>query len=146
MKVLGSLVMFVLIAVAVKVIYPKVFAEKEKYPPPPGVAQGSREHLKHIAHQMKAELPRQLDSETLFTDVYAREGEMVYTGKLVNYRAQDLDGPKFREFAQSHLKKKICADPDVKRLWKKHDITFSYQFIGKDGFSLGMLSVGPSDC
>ena len=146
MKFLGSLIVFVVVAFAVKAVYPKLFAEKEKYPPPPGVAAGSKEHLKHIAAQMKAQLPRQLDSETLFTDVYAREGEMVYTGKLVNYRAQDLDGGKFRDFAQGHLKKKICADRDVKRLWQKHDITFSYQFIGKDGFSLGMLSVGPSDC
>ncbi len=146
MKTIGSILLFIIVAVAVKIVYPKLTKQEDKYPPPPGVAVGSREHLKHIASEMKKELPRKIDDDIVLSNVFAREGEMVYTGTLVKYGARELNGPKFRELAHSHLRKKVCGDRDVKRLWQRHDITFSYQFLGNDGFSLGMLSVGPGDC
>jgi hypothetical protein len=136
----------IVIVVAAVFAYPRFFKPKDPHPPPPGVAAGSREHLKHIARQIKTELPKQVDSELTATDIFAREGEMVYTYRLVNYGARDLDGEKFRELVHGDLKKRICRERDIKAMWKHHDITFSFQFIGKDGFSLGYLSVSRNDC
>jgi len=141
-----ALVIIIIVIAAGVYAYPRVFKEKDPYPPAPGVAEGSREHLKDIARQLKAGLPKQIDSELTATDIFAREGEMVYTYRLVNYSSKQLDGNKFKELVHSDLRKRICRERDIKRMWKHHDITFSFQFIAKDGFSLGYLSVGRTDC
>ena len=141
-----ALVVLVIIIAAGAFAYPRVFKEKDPYPPPPGAAAGSREHLKDIARQLKAGLPKQIDSELTATDIFAREGEMVYTYRLVNYSSQELDAGKFKELVHNDLRKRICKARDIKRMWRHHDITFSFQFIAKDGFSLGYLSVGQGDC
>ncbi len=143
MKVLVALIIMVAAGVF---LYPRIFKEEDPYPPPPGVAEGSREHLKDIARQLKGQLPKKIDDELTATDIYARAGEMVYTYQLVNYASQELDGDKFRDMVQGELRKRICRERDIKRMWKHHDITFSFQFIAKDGFSLGYLSVGQGDC
>jgi hypothetical protein len=138
---------FVIAIVAAGVwAYPRYFDTKDPYPPPPGVAEGSREHLKDIARQMKASFPKRIDSEITATDVFARTGEMVYTYQLTNLSSKEVDPKKFQELLHSDIRRRICGERDIKRIWKHHDITFSYQFIGSDGFSLGYMSVGPGDC
>ena len=141
-----ALIIIVLVVAAGVYAYPRVFPEKDPYPPPPGVAEGSREHLKFIAGELKKELPKKVDNELTATDVYARAGEMVYTYRLVNYSSAEINANKFQQMAQADLRKRVCKDRDVKRMWKHHDITLSFQFIASDGLSLGYLSVGPTDC
>lgn len=143
MKVLIALVVIVAAGIFA---YSRFSRPKDPYPPPPGVAVGSRDHLKDIARQLKAQLPKQVDDEITATDIFAREGEMVYTYKLVNYTSRQIDAGKFQELARTDLRKRICRERDIKAMWKHHDITFSFQFIAKDGFSLGYLSVGRTDC
>jgi hypothetical protein len=141
-----ALVVLIIVFAAGVYAYPRVFKEKDPYPPAPGVVAGSREHLKDIARQLKGGLPKKVDSELTATDIFAREGEMVYTYRLVNHSADELDANKFKELVHNDLRKRICRERDIKRMWKHHPITFSFQFIAKDGFSLGYLSVGPTDC
>jgi hypothetical protein len=143
MKVLIALVIVVALGVYA---YPRMFKEKDPYPPPPGVAEGSKEHLKDIARQIKATFPRKIDSELTATDIFAREGEMVYTYRLENYSSRQVDAKKFQDLVHSELRKRICKEKELARMWKHHDITLSFQFIAKDGFSLGYLSVGRTDC
>ena len=146
MKFIGLILLLIVGAVVSKLVVPKFMNEPDPFPPPPGEEVGSRAHLRTIANHVKKELPKKVNSEVTATDIYARHGEMVYTYKLVNYGARDLNGDKFREYAQTELRKEICKDRDIKRMWKHHDIALSFQFIGNDGFSLGMLSVSRGDC
>lgn len=141
-----ALIVLIVLAAVGAFAYPRFFKPKDPYPPPPGVAVGSREHLKDIASRIKAQLPKQVDEELTATDIFAREGEMVYTYKLVNYSSREIDGAKFRDLVQTDLRRRICREREIKAMWKHHDLTFSFQFIAKDGFSLGYLSVNRADC
>ena len=141
-----ALVILIIVVAGGMYAYPRVFQSKDPYPPPAGVTEGSREHLKFIAGELKKELPRKIDNELTATDIFARSGEMVYTYKLVNYSSAEIDARKFQELARTDLRGRVCKDRDIKRMWKHHDITLSFQFIASDGLSLGYLSVGPTDC
>lgn len=141
-----ALVVVVLALAGAVYAYQRFFPEKDPFPPPPGVAEGSREHLKAIAGKLKAELPRKVDSETTATNVFAREGEMVYTYRLDNYSSREINDKKFGELAKGSLQRKVCGDREIRRMWKHHDIMLSFQYIASDGLSLGYFSVGPRDC
>jgi hypothetical protein len=145
MKMLGIIILTVVGLVAGKYIANKVFTPKDPNPPPPGVEYGSLEHLRIITKEISATLPKDIDSETRLTKVWARESELVYDVRLINHASKNIDRDKFLDEAGKHIRKAACAEPRMKLLWK-HGIMVTYQVQGNDGFGIGMISVGGRDC
>lgn len=116
-----------------------------KCEPPPGIECGSLAHLRHLAREESARLPRQIDAETRLNRIWAREGEIVYDAQLVNYGVQDIDQPKFEREAHLRMRDEFCRSREA-RLFRQHQLVATFQVTGRDGFNIATISLSPADC
>lgn len=145
-KMIVSIVMSLLALHAGKLLY-RTFLAPEDWgnAPPPGVEAGSPEHLRHAAEKINTLLPKDVDSDTRLTRVYARDREFVYEMELTNYSSRELDSSQFLAQAQPFVRSQACGHRGMKGFWK-HGITATYRYLGNDRVAIGTVSVSPRDC
>jgi len=143
MKVFLGIVMLIIIAVVTKFVIPRF--STPPCAPPAGMECASLEHLRHIGREISATLPKDLSSEVRLMRVWARDSEVVYDVRLINYSSREIDRAKFEKGAFDHMRKEFCGDPKMKA-FKAYGVVATFQATGNDGINVGTITVGLSDC
>ena len=106
--------------------------------------QSAQKKIDKIAQDMKTELPKMLDSDTMLVNVYTAELELVSEYELVNYEPTGTENQKIKDKIELFLKTQVCMKIKKELLGK--GISSRYIYKGNGGQILVDLLISPGDC
>jgi hypothetical protein len=106
--------------------------------------QSAQKKIDKIAQDMKAELPKMLDSDTKLVSVYTAELELVSEYELVNYEPTGTENQKIKDKIELFLKTQVCMEIKKELLGK--GISSRYIYKGNGGQILVDRLISPGDC
>jgi hypothetical protein len=142
---IGGVVMAIAALAGGRLVYRTFLAPAQGSGVPPGVVEGSPEHLRHVADEINASLPKNVDSDTRLTRVTAQGREFIYEIELVNLSSRGVDGDAFIAEAGPLLRRQLCGTPAM-TVFGKHGITATFQVSGNDRVVIGRIPVSSGDC
>ena len=106
--------------------------------------QSAQNKIDKIAQDMKAELPKMLDSDTKLVNVYTAELELVSEYELVNYEPTGTENQKIKDKIELFLKTQVCMEIKKELLGK--GISSRYIYKGNGGQILVDRLISPGAC
>lgn len=106
--------------------------------------QAAQNKIEQMAQNMKAELPKMLDSDTKLVNVYTKKLVLVSEYELVNYKPSTTENKKVKSKIGAYLKIQVC--PGIKKELLSRGISARYIYKANDGQTLGDWLITPGDC
>lgn len=106
--------------------------------------QSAQNKIDKIAQDMKAELPKMLDSDTKLVNVHTKKLELISEYELVNYEPTETGNQKIKSKIKLYLKNQVC--PGIKKELLNKGISSRYIYKGKNGQVIVDRLLSPGDC
>jgi len=106
--------------------------------------QAAQDKIEQIAQNMRAELPKMLDRDTMLVNVYTRDLELVSEYELVNYEPDATENKKVKSKIAAYLKIQVC--PGIKKEMLSRGISSRYIYKDSKGRTIGDWLIAPGDC
>ena len=106
--------------------------------------QSAQNKIDKIAKDIKAELPKMLDSDTRIINVYTKKLELVSEYELVNYEPTETENLKIKNKIELYLKNQVCRG--IKKELLSKGVSSRYIYKGNNGQIIGEWLISPGDC
>jgi hypothetical protein len=106
----------------------------------------SQRVLSKVASELNKTLPMQVDKETELMAVAGLEAVIVYSYRLINSSADDVDLTTFSSAMRPQLVNSACTTPQTRDRFLKKGVTMRYMYADKDRRHIATIDVKPSDC
>jgi len=106
--------------------------------------QSTQAKIDRMAKDMKADLPKMLDSDTKLVNVYTKEFEIISEYELVNYKPGEKDKINPEGKINSYLTTQVC--PSIKKDLLSIGVSVRYIYKGNDGQLIVNRVFKPGDC
>lgn len=106
--------------------------------------RSAQKKIDKIAQEMKAQVPKMLDSDTKLVNVFTRKLELVSEYELVNYKPTETENQKIKNKIELYLQKTVC--PGIKKKLLSTGASSRYIYKGNDGQIIGDWLISPGDC
>lgn len=106
----------------------------------------SQRVLSRVASDLNKTLPMQVDKDTELMATVGLEAVMVYSYRLINRSAGDVDATAFSTEMRPRLVNAACTTPQTRDGFLKKGVTMRYMYADKDRRHVATIEVNPSDC
>ena len=70
---------------------------------------------------------------------------MIYNYRITDFPASELEAQPIQD-SRPAVAVQVCTSPDTKELLRRKDVTFRFNYHGKDGGFLTTFDIAPEDC
>jgi hypothetical protein len=106
----------------------------------------SVEALNRAASQVNKNLPMMVDKDTELVNTMGIPGKFVYSYRLPNHAAGNIDKAIFIEAATKQVTNAACSTPDTRNGFLKKGVSIRYMYSDKDRNHVATIDVTPKDC
>jgi hypothetical protein len=136
-KILAALVVLFGAGYLILKVVPDFFAGEDRR---------SYKFLSNVAADLNRSLPTMIDRETELLLTVGAEGMLMYSYRLVNFSATQVDPKKFATAAKQQVTQGACATAETRDGYLRKGVTLRYSYYDKEKQHIATVDVTPSDC
>lgn len=102
--------------------------------------------LAGAASELNKRLPMMIDQETEWMSSMGLDGVFVYSYRLVNRSAKDIDPSQLVAALKPQVTNAACSTPETRDTFLKRGVILRYTYSDKDRIHIAGIEVSPGDC
>jgi hypothetical protein len=106
----------------------------------------SEQYLVKIAADINRSLPTMIDKETELLPMAGAPGMLIYSYRLVNFSAAQINHEKFAAAAKQQVVQGACGRPETRDDFLKKGVKLRYSYFDRERKHIATVDVTPADC